>query len=240
MARNPQKICFFITPIGEPGSPQRKRADQVQRYILREVLSRKYKIVRADELAHPGSVTHQIISLLYNADLVIADLTGSNANVAYELAVRHAFNKVSIHIVDKADHIPFDLKDERTIVFDLSDPDSNDECKKELKRYISAITGGKSEYSSPVFRTLGVAAATAEEKEGFLDTLADKVDSLATDVSSLASDVSSIETTLTLSDLDEIDSIKDGVEALMKAQLDTRAAQRKIEAALKLILEKLG
>ncbi|SRR5579862_529795 len=231
--RSAQKICFFITPIGEPGSTERKRADQVQRYILREVLGRKYKIVRADELAHPGSITHQIISLLYNADLVIADLTGSNANVAYELAVRHAFNKVSIHLIDRADHIPFDLKDERTIVFDLSDPDSNDECKRELKRYIAAIAGGRTEYSSPVFRTLGVAAATAEEKEGFLDTLADKVDSIA-------SDVSSIESTLTLSDLDEIDSIKDDVETLLKVQADAHAVQKRIEATLKLIFDKLG
>ena len=115
-----KKICFFVTPIGKNNSTERKRADQVQRHILIEVLGPKFKIVRADELPHAGSITHQIISLLYNADLVVADLTGSNANVAYELAVRHAFNKVSIHLIDKADTIPFDLKDERTIVFDLS------------------------------------------------------------------------------------------------------------------------
>jgi hypothetical protein len=101
-----KKICFFVTPIGKADSTERKRADQVQKYILREVLGAKCKIVRADELPHPGSITHQIISLLYNADLVVADLTRSNANVAYELAVRHAFNKVSIHLIDKADDTP--------------------------------------------------------------------------------------------------------------------------------------
>src|SRR6266480_2468466 len=124
-----KKICFFITAIGKSDSKERKRADQVQRYILNEVLGPKFKIVRADELPHPGSITHQIISLLYNAELVIADLTGSNANVAYELAVRHAFNRVSIHLIDREDDIPFDLKDERTIAFNLNDPDSLNACK---------------------------------------------------------------------------------------------------------------
>lgn len=202
-----KKICFFVAPIGQPCSEDRKRADQVQRYVLREVLGAKYKIIRADELPQPGSITHQIIYMLYNADLVIADLTGSNANVAYELAVRHAFNKVAIHLIDKADQIPFDLKDERTIVFDLSDPDSTNECKEELKKYVNTIEKGKFEYSSPVFRTLGVAAATAEEKEGFLEKLADTVNAVA-------SDVSSIELTLTMSDIDQIDLISETVSAL--------------------------
>jgi hypothetical protein len=225
-----KKICFFITPIGKAHSPERKRADQVQRYILMDVLGPKFKIVRADELPHPGSITHQIISLLYNADLVVADLTGSNANVAYELAVRHAFNKVSIHLIDKTDTIPFDLKDERTIAFDLSDLDSARSCKEELNKFVRVILKGDVKYSSPVFRTLGVAAATAEEKEGFLEKIADQIDSLATDVSS-------IETTITMSDLDSIDSIKDTVEGLEKHHI---AAAKRSEATDKLLRDILG
>lgn len=202
--RSASKTCFFITPIGPPGSEDRKRADQIQKFILTEVLAGKYKIVRADELPHPGSITQQIISLLYNAHLVVADLTGSNPNVAYELAVRHAFNKVSIHLIDKADKIPFDLKDERTIVFDLSDLDSIKSCKDELQKVVGAILNGKVQYSSPVFRTLGLAAATTQEMEGFLEKVTDQLDSIATDVSS-------IETTLLVSEIEKIDSINDRV-----------------------------
>jgi hypothetical protein len=228
-----KKICFFITPIGKPDSSERRRADQVQKYILTEVLGPKYKIVRADELPHPGSITHQIIRLLYDADLVVADLTGSNANVAYELAIRHAFNKVSIHLIDKADTIPFDLKDERTIVFDLNDLDSIKSCKEELKKFASVILNGNLEYSSLVFCTLGVAAATAEEKQGFLEKVADQIDSIATDISA-------IDTTITLSDIDSIDSIKDTVEALEKQNI--AAAQRldSTERLLRQILKKFG
>jgi hypothetical protein len=95
-----KKVCFFVTPIGSANSPERKRADEIKKYILNEVLSAKFKVLRADELAQPGSISHQVIKWLYEADLVVADLTGQNPNVVYELAIRHAFNKVSIHLID--------------------------------------------------------------------------------------------------------------------------------------------
>jgi hypothetical protein len=225
-----KKICFFITPIGKHDSGERKRAEQVQKYILTEVLGSKFKIVRADELPHAGSITHQIIHLLYNADLVVADLTGSNANVAYELAVRHAFNKISIHLIDKADAIPFDLKDERTIAFDLNDLDSISSCKDELNKFVEVILKGKVQYSSPVFRTLGVAAATAEEKEGFLERISDQMESIATDVST-------IESTIIMSDIDQIDSIKDAVQSIVKQNM---LATRRFDGAEKLLHEILA
>src|SRR4051794_25093458 len=109
-----KKVCFFVTPIGHSNSPERKRANDVQKFILSQVLAPKFKILRADELPQPGSITHQVIKWLYEADLVVADLSGLNANVIYELAIRHSFNKISIHLIDKAANIPFDLKDERT------------------------------------------------------------------------------------------------------------------------------
>lgn len=226
-------ICFFITPIGAPESAERRRADQIQRHILTETLGPKFKIVRADGLPHPGSITHQIIELLYKADLVVADLTGSNANVAYELAIRHAFNKVSIHLADKADALPFDLKDERTVVFDLNDIDSIEECKSELQKLVKVIVGGKVPYHSPVFRTLGLIASTAEEREGFLDKMASQIDSIATDVSTL-------ETTLTLSDIDEIDSIKETVNSVEKGQAILERLLDDVGRDLRTIISKLN
>lgn len=214
-----KKVCFFVTPIGHSNSPERKRADNIKRYILNDVLSRKFKVVRADELPQPGSISHQVIKMLYFADLVIADLTGSNPNVVYELAVRHAFNKISIHLINKAEQIPFDLKDERTIVFDLADPDSVNDCKLELTKVVKEMEKRKFEYSSPVFRVLGVAAATPEEKEGFLEKMADQIDTIA-------SDVSGLETTLMMSDLDDIGDINSAIGDL--------------KADVKKILERLG
>ena len=192
-----------------PDSATRKRGDQVQRHILNETLSSRFEVVRADELPHPGSITQQIINLLYSADLVVADLTNSNPNVAYELAIRHSFNKISIQLIDEADAIPFDLKDERTIVFDLSDIDSIEECKNAIKRIVQAIVIGGVPYHSPVYRALGLAASSPQEREAFLDKIAGQIDSIATDVSS-------IDGTLMFSDINEIDEIKDVVTSIEK------------------------
>ena len=96
-------------------------------------------------------------------------------------------------------------------MFDLNDIDSIEECKKAVKRIVQVIASGKVPYRSPVFRVLGLIASTAEEREAFLDKIADQIDSIATDVSS-------IDSTLTFADLDEINSIKDAVNSLQNGQ----------------------
>jgi hypothetical protein len=213
-----KKVCFFITPIGHANSPERKRANDIQKFILSKVLSPKFKILRADELPQPGSISHQVIKWLYDADLVVADLTGLNPNVIYELAIRHAFNKVSVHLIDEAATIPFDLHDERTITVDLKDIADIEECKKSLARNVKEIAGKRFKYSSPVFRVLGVAAATAEDKEDFLETMADKLEAIA-------SDVSSIEMGITTSDIDDVEK---KVQEISKDTYDIKLDIRRI------------
>ena len=52
-----------------------------------------------------------IIQPIFEADVVIADLTGLNANVLYELGIAHSFNKKTIVITqDEVSELPFDLK----------------------------------------------------------------------------------------------------------------------------------
>ncbi|AWM02844.2 hypothetical protein [Bradyrhizobium amphicarpaeae] len=212
------KVCFFVTPIGHPNSEPRRRADRIQKYILNQVMAGKYKVLRADELPNPGSISHQIIKWLYDADLVVADLTGANPNVVYELAIRHSFNKTSIHLINQAETIPFDLKDERTIIFNIEDLDSIDGCKKELIKNIREINRKGFKYSSPVFRVLGVEAATAQEREEFLETMVDKLESIASDVSSIETDVSMID----LSDVEK------GMSQLSKELYDIKLDVQKL------------
>lgn len=211
-----KKVCFFVTPIGHANSNERKRADNIKKYILNEVLGSKYTVLRADELPQPGSITHQVIKWLYQSDLVIADLTGVNPNVVYELAVRHSFNKISIHLIDRAEQIPFDLKDERTIAFDLSDPASIDDCKQQIAKVIKEINRHGFEYNSPIFRVLGVAAATDEEREEFLQTMADQINSIASDVSGMETDISMLD----FSDIEKtVESLK---KDLSEVKLDIK------------------
>ena len=99
------------------GSDIRKRSDQVLEHIIRPVVeSCGYKAVRADEMPEPGIIANQIIRHVVDDPLVIADLTGQNANVFYELAIRHAIRKPLVQIINKVKDIPFDISSMRTIV----------------------------------------------------------------------------------------------------------------------------
>jgi len=72
-------------------------------------------ITRADiEAEAGGSMKKQIFQNLYDADLIIADITGGNPNVFYELGIRHTFKKRGTIIMRNTEEqsIPFDLADD--------------------------------------------------------------------------------------------------------------------------------
>jgi hypothetical protein len=85
------KVCFVIAPIGTEGSDVRVRSDQVLKHIITPAAREcGYEPIRADQISEPGLITSQVIQHIVQDPLVIADLTGRNPNVFYELAVRHA------------------------------------------------------------------------------------------------------------------------------------------------------
>lgn len=119
------KSCFVICPIGDDDSEPRKRSDQVLKYIIQPAARKAgYNAERADQIDKPGIITSQVIQRVVNDDLVIADLTDSNPNVFYELAIRHALKKPLVQIIKKGERIPFDIAATRTIYYDHTDLDS--------------------------------------------------------------------------------------------------------------------
>lgn len=146
-----EKICFFIAPVGETDSEIRKRSDQVLKHIIEPVAHEcGYKPLRADQISEPGYITPQIMEYIFESPLVIADLTGGNPNVFYELAVRHVAKKSFVQIINKGEKIPFDIAQMRTIQIDVHNLDSVEEGKKEIIKQIRAIEEGKKEIQSPL------------------------------------------------------------------------------------------
>jgi len=137
------KSCFVIAPIGEPESEIRKRSDQVLQYVIAKALEPLgYNVLRADKISQPGLITLQVLQRVMEAELVVADLTGHNPNVFYELAVRHAVEKPVIHLIDSTQPIPFDVSDFRTIKLDHRDLASVDHAISEIQRQAKEIEQG--------------------------------------------------------------------------------------------------
>ena len=60
----------------------------------------------------------RIYNQIAKADPVIADMTGRNPNVFYEVGYAHALDKPTVLLTQKADDIPFDLKHFPDIVYE--------------------------------------------------------------------------------------------------------------------------
>lgn len=118
---NWDRMCFYISPIGEPDSEQRQHADLFLGSIVEPALEEfGLKVVRADKIGKPGMITAQIIEHIFRSKLVISDLSYHNPNVFYELCLRHVFRLPTVQIIRSADKIPFDLDQFRTIQVDTS------------------------------------------------------------------------------------------------------------------------
>jgi hypothetical protein len=82
--------CLFIAPIGAPKSTHRSIFDKLTQTVVEPVVRTAGLTLQEPHLiTEPGSISDQVVSALLDDRLVIADLTGLNPNVVYELAVRH-------------------------------------------------------------------------------------------------------------------------------------------------------
>ena len=146
------KKCFIVTPLGAVGSETRKKAEGGIDSVLRPVLEKdfKYEVIVPHEIDQLGSITQQIIIHLLNDELVIANLTGLNPNVMYELAVRHAARKAVVCIAEEGTVLPFDIAAERIAFYDDKMAGVNI-LKKKLAGAIESAEQDQ-EHDNPIYR----------------------------------------------------------------------------------------
>lgn len=145
------KTCFVISPIGPDESEIRHRSDLTLRHIVTPACQElEYVALRADKISDPGIITSQVIMYIISAEMVVADLTGHNPNVFYELAIRHTLRRPVVQIMSKGEMLPFDVAQSRTIYVDLSDPDSVVASREELVRQMQIAADKATPIDSPV------------------------------------------------------------------------------------------
>lgn len=103
--------------------------------------------LRADEIAEPGRITDQILKSILDADLLIADISGPNPNVMYELGFGHALSKQAIILNQDVHSSPFDVKGFRQILYDRNR--LMKECRPSLVTSITDVFGSKQSQAEP-------------------------------------------------------------------------------------------
>lgn len=72
---------------------------------------------RIDEQIFTEGILERIFNQINKADVIVADMTGRNQNVFYEVGYAHALGKIVLLLTQNADDIPFDLKHRQHIVY---------------------------------------------------------------------------------------------------------------------------
>lgn len=155
MGKDAKRKCFIITPIGNDNSDIFRKARGVIESVIKPILLDYgfYDIKPAYEINVSGMINTQIINRIVEDDLVIANLTGNNPNVMYELCLRHVVAKPIIHICEKGTALPFDIKDSRTIFF-TDDMLGAEELKKDMKSFMNEISYEEDNIDNPVYNAL--------------------------------------------------------------------------------------
>jgi hypothetical protein len=150
------KKCFVVAPIGDDSTAEKKaikeHSDTVLEFIINPVITQLgfEEGKRADHLGIPGDINRQIIDRIVNDDLVIADLTGHNPNVFYELALRHAVRRPYVHLIKKGQSIPFDLAPKRTVFIDPDKVREVERAKSELRGQVETCMASGFVVESPL------------------------------------------------------------------------------------------
>jgi hypothetical protein len=114
-------LAFIVRPFGPRGGID---FDRVERELIDPVLSDLDIEGRTTQpIARAGNIRTDMFEGLLLADLVIADISIHNANVYYELGIRHALRpRTTILIRARGDDVPFDLQTDRYLEYAADDP----------------------------------------------------------------------------------------------------------------------
>lgn len=157
-----KKRCFVVMGFGMKTDLATGRVldlDKTYRIIIKKAVEDAgLECIRADTVIHAGVIDKPMYELLLDADVVVADLSTSNANAIYELGVRHALRPhTTIVIAEKQFKFPFDIGHLLVRPYEHLgsgiDAEEAERVREELKKAITVLLD-KKEVDSPVYTFL--------------------------------------------------------------------------------------
>jgi acyl carrier protein phosphodiesterase len=113
---SPTPTAFMVMPFGS------EDLQVVYEDFIKPVVESKFNLdcVRGDDMFGSNAIMDDVFTAIRDAKIVIADLTGRNANVFYEVGIAHAISKPVLLVSQSLDDIPFDLRHRRVQIYEYS------------------------------------------------------------------------------------------------------------------------
>jgi len=160
------KTVFLVSPIGKANTPEHRRAKLVLDFIVRKAFAApEWLVIRADNEDSPDSISTQVIKRIVESDLIVADLSGHNPNVFYELAVAHGYERPVLHMITDGERMPFDVADQRAISYELENPESVDAAITALRNSAKWVAENPGALRTPL-STYGAFTAISNSSPG--------------------------------------------------------------------------
>lgn len=178
--KNRGREIFVVMPFGKRsfrglyGAHLAIDFDLVYRDLIRAAgLDAGWNVTRIDELSSPGIISEQYLRRLFDAPIVIADVTMPNGNVFYELGIRHAIaTGITLMTALEGTQLPFDIAHLRVLFYRL---DQLDQARRDLA---TAINDRVDDSSNPVrsfLERLGTTTSPKHDSAAFAQDLSGRI-----------------------------------------------------------------
>lgn len=132
---NPE-LCFVLMPFDD------RRNSYFKAILGPACEAAGLHAIKADQIYGTGAIIHDIWRSIWSAQIVIADVTGRNPNVNYELGLCHALGVPTILISEVIDDVPFDYRHRRCILYDVRSVDWQKKLENDVTETIKAVLAG--------------------------------------------------------------------------------------------------
>jgi hypothetical protein len=105
-----KRLIFLLTPF----NPQFEEDFWIIKKTCEEV---GLRCMRGDEEYYSSDIFSQVLKMIVQSRLIIANINGRNPNVLYELGIAQALDKPTILITKNQNQLPIDLKSKRFLIY---------------------------------------------------------------------------------------------------------------------------
>lgn len=133
--------CFVLLPLRQPF------VTIYRDLVLPAVEKLDMTCQNAAEIFGPGHIVSDVRYLIGEARVIVAELTGRNPNVFYELGIAHALGRPVVQLTQDIEDVPFDIRHLRTLPYQWREkwpPQELDRLRDQLSAHLAAATADDS------------------------------------------------------------------------------------------------